>query len=195
MSMSIDVRSSDHMLVEPAQVAEVGPAAAASSVVDVLFPLVDDEEWPPYPAEMLDAVLIAHDLAEVHGVPWFVTNVSRGDIVKVRHDASATSAARSSCRGGHSTVHVMATSEDELAPIVASLDALGAVTAAAWCRRCSPSTFRKVAPWQRFSDVLSAANHSPAPTTVACEQHRPRAPRPAPILAPAFRADQLPQRG
>ena len=43
-------------------------------------------QWPPYPAETIEAVLIAHDLAEMQGVPWFVTNISRGDIVQVRHD-------------------------------------------------------------------------------------------------------------
>ena len=45
------------------------PGGGPGDVVDVLFPLVDDEEWPPYPAETIDAVLIAHDLAEIRGHP------------------------------------------------------------------------------------------------------------------------------
>ena len=76
-------------VVAPAMTAAAAPAesvASAGPLVDVLFPLVDDEEWPPYPAEMIEAVVIAHDLAEISGIPWFVTDVSRGDIVQVRHD-------------------------------------------------------------------------------------------------------------
>ena len=108
-----------------------------SELVDVMFPLVDDEEWPPYPAEMIDAVLIAHDLAEIRGIPWFVTNVSRGDIVQVRHDGIGYVGGAIVSRGGHSTVHVMATSEDELAPIVRASSGPGRATPqAAWCRRC-----------------------------------------------------------
>ena len=55
------------------------------------------------------------------GVPWFVTNVSRGDIVQVRHDGIGYVGGAIVSGGGHSTIHVMATTEDELAPIVASL--------------------------------------------------------------------------
>ena len=74
MSMSIDVRSADRAPEAPARLAHPRACPAApETVVDVLFPLVDDEEWPPYPAEMIDAVLIAHDLAEIRGIPWFVT--------------------------------------------------------------------------------------------------------------------------
>ena len=75
MSMSIDVRSADRAPGTPARLVAPSPCpvAAPETVVDVLFPLVDDEEWPPYPAETIDAVLIAHDLAEIRGIPWFVT--------------------------------------------------------------------------------------------------------------------------
>jgi Domain of unknown function (DUF4265) len=195
MSMSIDVRSSDQVLAEPARVAEGGPTAAASAVVDVLFPLVDDEEWPPYPAEMLDAVLIAHDLAEVRGVPWFVTDVSRGDIVQVRHDGIGYVGGAIVCRGGHSTVHVLATTEDELAPIVTSLEALGATTASG----LMPPMLTVDVPENRslaaVLEVLGAAESMTCGYTVACEQHRPRAPRPRPDLAPAARAGHSPQRG
>jgi hypothetical protein len=203
MSMSIDVRSTDHVLADPLRVAEGGPAAQATSVVDVLFPLVDDEEWPPYPAEMLDAVLIAHDLAEVRGVPWFVTNVSRGDVVRVRHDGIGYVGGAIVCRGGHSTVHVMATSEDELAPIVASLATLGAATASGLMPPMLTVDVPETCSLAAVLDVLSAAESMTCAYTVACEQHRPRAPRPRPDLAPAHhadlaaspRADHLSQRG
>ena len=106
MSMSTDVRSPDRH-ARDARRDHGGPpscpVAEPEPVVDVLFPLVDDEEWPPYPAEMIDAVLIAHDLAEIRGVPWFVTNVSRGDIVQVRHDGIGYVGGAIVSRGGHST--------------------------------------------------------------------------------------------
>ncbi len=114
--------------------AALTPTAAAAagtdpSVVDVLFPLIDDDEWPPCPAEQIEAVLISHDLAEIRGVPWFAANISRGDIVNVRHDGIGYVGGTVLSRGGHSTVHVMAASEVELAPIVEQLVALGAKTA------------------------------------------------------------------
>ena len=187
MSMSIDVRSSDHAERQPGRPATSGATAAGSSVVDVLFPLVDDEEWPPYPAEMVDAVLIAHDLAEVVGVPWFVTNLSRGDIVRVRHDGIGYVGGAIVCRGGHSTVHVMATSEDELAPIVASLDALGATTASGLVPPMLTVDVPESCSLAAVLDVLSAAESMTCAYTVACEQHRPRAPHP--------RADHLSKLG
>ncbi len=184
MSMSTEVRSSTQASSEPGRVAEVGTATAVSAVVDVLFPLVDDDEWPPYPAEMLDAVLIAHDLAEVRGVPWFVTNVSRGDIVKVRHDGIGYVGGAIVCRGGHSTVHVMATSEEELAPIVASLDALGATTASGLVPPMLTVDLPEQCSLPAVLDVLSAAESMTCAYTVACGQHR----------TPAPRADRLPSR-
>lgn len=174
MSMSLDVRSSGHLLAGATPVAEIGTATAASPVVDVLFPLVDDEEWPPYPAEMLDAVLIAHDLAEVRGVPWFATNISRGDIVKVRHDGIGYVGGTIVCRGGHSTVHVMATSEDELAPIVAGLTALGATTASGLVPPMLTVDVPESCSLPAVLDVLSAAESMTCAYTVACEQHRTR---------------------
>ena len=176
MSMSTDVRSSDQVLAQPDRVAAVGVAPAASAVVDVLFPLVDDEEWPPYPAEMLDAVLIAHDLAEVRGVPWFVTNVSRGDIVQVRHDGIGYVGDAIVCRGGHSTVHVLATTEGELAPIVVSLDALGVTTASGLVPPMLTVDVPENCSLAAVLEVLGAAESITCAYTVACEQHRPRTP-------------------
>lgn len=101
-------------------------AQADPAVVEVLFPLVDDEDWPPCPAETIDAVLIAHDLAEIAGIPWFVTNISRGDIVKVRCDGIGYVGGSLVSGGGHCTIHVMATTHTELAPLVRGLQSLGA---------------------------------------------------------------------
>ena len=54
MSMSTDVRSA-RPVARDARPARSHPSPCArwrpETVVDVLFPLVDDEEWPPYPAE------------------------------------------------------------------------------------------------------------------------------------------------
>jgi Domain of unknown function (DUF4265) len=109
----------------PAPVADGVDAA----LVDVMFPVVDDEQWPPYPAENVEAVLLAHDLAEIRSVPWFVTNLSRGDIVRVDHDGIGYVGRSVVSRGGRSTVHVLATDQGELAPLVEKLTALGAEVA------------------------------------------------------------------
>lgn len=183
MSMSTDVRFLEQSLLGPVRQAAVGVNAAASSVVEVLFPLVADEEWPPYPAEMLDAVLIAHDLAEVCGVPWFVTNVSRGDIVKVSRDGVGYVAGAVICRGGHSTVHVMATSQDDLVPVSASLRSLGAVTAGGLVPPMLTVDVPESCSMAAVLDILNAAESMTCAYTVACGQHR---------LA---RADRLPVGG
>lgn len=164
----------------PAQrpVAQETQPAPTEPVVDVMFPLVDDEEWPPYPAEMVDAALIAHDLAEIRGVPWFVTNLSRGDIVRVRHDGIGYVGGVIVSRGGHSTLHVMATTDAELIPVVEQLQALGAVTSSG----LEPPMLTVDVPENvSLDDVLAVMANAESLTcayTVACGQHRPRNPRP-----------------
>jgi hypothetical protein len=152
--------------------AETLPAAAPARVVDVMFPLIDDEEWPPYPAEMIDAVLIAHDLAEITGIPWFVTNVSRGDIVQVRHDGIGYVGGTIVSRGGHSTVHVMATSENELAPIVRRVRGLGAETASGLVPPMLTVDVPESSSLDQVLDVLTAAESPTCAFTVASRQHR-----------------------
>ena len=145
-------------------------------IVDVMFPLVDDEEWPPYPAEMVDAALIAHDLAEIRGVPWFVTNLSRGDIVRVRHDGIGYVGGAVISRGGHSTLHVMATTDAELVPVVEQLHALGAVSSSG----LEPPMLTVDVPESASLDdvvaVLAKAESLTCAYTVACGQHRSRRP-------------------
>lgn len=143
-------------------------------VVDVMFPLIDDEDWPPYPCEMLDAELIAHDLAEVRGVPWFVTNVSRGDIVKVRYDGIGYVGGVIVSRGGHSTVQVMATSEDELTPIVDRLAALGVGTHTGLVPPMLIVDVPETCSLAAVLEIMSEAESMTCAYTVACEQHRPR---------------------
>jgi hypothetical protein len=161
------------------------PGSVSGPLVDLMFPLVDDEDWPPYPSEMLTAELIAHDLAEVRGVPWFVTNLSRGDIVKVRYDGIGYVGGAIISRGGHSTVQVMAASEDELAPIAAQLDCLGATTATGLVPPMLTVDIPENCSLAAVLDVVSAAESMTCAYTVACQQHATRIPR----------ADQLPQRG
>ena len=147
-------------------------AAARPAVVEVLFPLVDDEEWPPYPAETIDAVLIAHDLAEVQGVPWFVTNISRGDIVKVRHDGIGYVGGPVISGGGHSTIHVMATTEAELAPIVQGLTALGATALSGLTPPMLTVDVAESIPLAGILDLLAAAESLTCAFNIACCQHR-----------------------
>jgi hypothetical protein len=154
------------------------PGAPVAPAIDVMFPLVDDDEWPPYPAEMIDAVLISHDLAEIQGVPWFVTNVSRGDIVKVRHDGIGYVGGTVVSRSGRSTLHVMATTDEELVPVVEQLHALGAQTASGLVPPMLAVDVPESASLDAVLKVLSAAESMTLAFTVACGQHRlPNAPR------------------
>ncbi len=162
-----------HHQAEPAPVP--GTAAAAvprDEVVDVLFPLVDDDEWPPYPAEQIDAVLLSHDLAEIRGVPWFVTNLSRGDIVKVRHDGIGYVGGTVVSRGGHSTVHVMATSMEEIAPIVDRLQALGTTCSSGLTPPMLTVDVPESCSLETVLDVLADAESMTCAHSVACRQHR-----------------------
>ena len=117
---------------------------ADDAVVDVMFPIVDDEQWPPYPAENVEAVLIAHDLAEIRSVPWFVTDrqprrhrAGRPRRHRLRRpDGGQPRRARRPCMCSPPT-------EDELAPIVAGAARRWAPRCSAGSsRRCSPSTCR-----------------------------------------------------
>ncbi len=181
MSLSIDSRSatpgSEPTGVASAAAALTPTAAAATgtdpSVVDVLFPLIDDDEWPPCPAEQIEAVLISHDLAEIRGVPWFAANISRGDIVNVRHDGIGYVGGTVLSRGGHSTVHVMAASEVELAPIVEQLVALGAKTAGGLTPPMLTVDIPESVALDPILDVLAAAESMTCAHSVACRQHRP----------------------
>jgi hypothetical protein len=147
-------------------------AASRPPVVDVLFPLVEDEQWPPYPAETVDAVLIAHDLAEVQGVPWFVTNISRGDIVRVRHDGIGYVGGAVISGGGHSTIHVMATTEAELAPLVEGLTALGATTLSGLTPPMLTVDVAESIPLAEILDLLVEAESLTCAFSIACCQHR-----------------------
>ena len=148
------------------------PRPAAQQSVDVMFPLMDDEEWPPYPAEMIEGDLLSHDLVEIVGVPWFVTGISRGDIVTVGQDGIGYVGAGVVSRGGHSTVHVMAGSMQEMAPIAAALRAVGATTRSGF----EPPILTVDVPPQCSLDavitVLDAAESLTCAYTVACRQHR-----------------------
>ena len=140
-----------------------------------MFPLIDDEEWPPYPAESVDAVLLAHDLAEIVGVPWFVTNLSRGDIVRVHHDGIGYVGGVIVSRGGHSTLHVMAATDDELAPVIRELTALGAdVRSGLEPPMLAVDVPENVSARTSRSSILTAAESMTCAFTVACNQHRAR---------------------
>ncbi len=155
----------------PGAASDADPQPAAE-IVDVLFPLVDDEQWPPYPAEQVDAVLLSHDLAEIRGVPWFATNLSRGDIVKVRHDGIGYVGGSVVSRGGHSTVHVMATSAAELAPVVERLRALGADTASGLTPPMLTVDVPETCSLEAVLDVLADAESMTCAHSVASRQHR-----------------------
>lgn len=175
MSMSTDVRP---IGVDTTRPPSIPRAAITQSVgterVDVLFPLVDEDEWPPYPAESVEAVLIAHDLAEIVAVPWFLTNLSRGDIVRVRHDGIGYVGGVVVSRGGHSTLHVMAAADDELAPVMHALAELGARVGSGLEPPMLAVDVPESASLDKIVRVLAAAESMTCAFTVACDQHRTR---------------------
>lgn len=176
MSMSADVRPVDAVATRSAitETVTITPGVEPERV-DVMFPLIDDEEWPPYPAENVEAVLLAHDLAEIVGVPWFITNLSRGDIVRVHHDGIGYVGGVIVSRGGHSTVHVMAASDDELAPVVRELIELGAQVNSGLE---PPMLAIDVPEYMSLTvavELLTAAESMTCAFTVACNQHQARA--------------------
>jgi len=171
--MSADVRPVDTS-VTPSVTESVPPVTLGteSALVDVMFPLIDDEEWPPYPAESVDAALIAHDLAEIVGVPWFATNLSRGDIVRVHHDGIGYVGGVILSRGGHSTVQVMAASDDELAPVVRDLIALGAQVNSGLEPPMLAIDVPEHVSLNVAIELLTAAESMTCAFTVASRQHR-----------------------
>jgi hypothetical protein len=175
MTMSADVRPTvvDATLSHTDSVPTLTPGGDPV-VVDVMFPLIDDDEWPPYPAESVDAVLIAHDLAEIVGVPWFVTNLSRGDIVRVHHDGIGYVGGVIVSRGGHSTLHVMAATDDELVPVVRELAALGADVRSGLEPPMLAVDVPESVSLNMAVRILTAAESMTCAFTVACDQHRAR---------------------
>jgi hypothetical protein len=165
--------------------APADPAAAAvqqpgtpASPVDVMFPLMDDEEWPPYPAEIVEADLLSHDLVEITGVPWFATDISRGDIVNVSQDGIGYVGGAVVSRGGHSTVHVMAGSQEEMAPIAAALQAVGADPHSGFVPPMLTVDVPPQCSLDAVLEVVSAAESATCAYSVANRQHRtPKADR------------------
>ncbi len=176
MTMSADVRTVDHVATRsaPAEPATITPGVEPGRV-DVLFPLIDDEQWPPYPAENVEAVLLAHDLAEIIGVPWFLTNLARGDIVRVHHDGIGYVGGVIVSRGGHSTVHVMAASQDELAPVIRELTASGAQVSSGLEPPMLAIDVPEYVSLDSVVKLLSAAESMTCAFSVACNQHQARA--------------------
>lgn len=175
MSMSTDVRAVGvDVTRSPGEQPDPVTERAGTEPVDVLFPLVDEDEWPPYPAESVEAVLIAHDLAEIVAVPWFLTNLSRGDIVRVRHDGIGYVGGVIVSRGGHSTLHVMAAGDDELVPVVRALADLGASVRSGLEPPMLAVDVPERASLSQVVQVLTAAESMTCAFTVACDQHRAR---------------------
>ena len=173
MSMSADVRPVDAVATRSAtsEAITITPSAEPERI-DVMFPLIDDEEWPPYPAENVEAVLLAYDLAEVVGVPWFITNLSRGDIVRVQHDGIGYVGGVIVSRGGHSTVHVMAASDDELAGVVRELTDLGAEVHSGLEPPMLAIDVPEYVSLNVVVNRLTAAESMTCAFTVACDQHQ-----------------------
>ncbi|MFD9121913.1 DUF4265 domain-containing protein [Streptomyces bottropensis] len=53
-----------------------------SDRVRVVFPLEQDEGWPPVASERLWAIPVGADLVRIDSVPWFVCDLALHDIVR-----------------------------------------------------------------------------------------------------------------
>lgn len=141
---------------------------------DVMLCLDSEEgaEWPPYPAETVAAELIGPGLAELTAAPWFATGVSCGDVVEVRHDGTGWVAGRVICRGGHSTVQMIAATNEELAPTIAALRTFGTVVREVFTPSMITVDIPEGVPLKPVLELLNAAETMTCAYTVACAQHR-----------------------
>jgi hypothetical protein len=106
--------------------AELKPDGTEPGHIEVMIPLPGDGEWPPYPAEIVMAVLRRPGAAELRGVPWFAEGLSRGDLVGIRHDGVGYVSTGLLRAGRNSTVQVVGATASDLAGVAAGLRALGA---------------------------------------------------------------------
>lgn len=146
----------------------------AGTVTDVMWCLDDDEgaEWPPYPAETIPAVLLAPGLAELTAAPWFATGISNGDVVEVRHDGSGWVGTRVIMRGGHSTVQMIAATEEELVPVTSALRTFGAQVRQIGTPCMIAVDIPEGVPLEPVIALLNGAESMTCAYTVACAQHR-----------------------
>ncbi|GGM06983.1 DUF4265 domain-containing protein [Nakamurella endophytica] len=94
--------------------------------VTVLFQLRPDDDWPPFLAEPLTGRLVTPFLVEITAAPRYAQGVSRGDVVAVSMDGANFVGRHVRTPGGHATVHVVAATDAELAPVREVLVDLGA---------------------------------------------------------------------
>lgn len=155
---------------------EAGTATSRPERVatEVMLCLDSEEgaEWPPYPAETVAAELIGPGLAELSVAPWFATGVSAGDVVQVRHDGTGWVAGRVVCRGGHSTVQMIAATNEELAPTIDALRAFGTVVREVNTPSMITVDIPEGVPLKPVIDLLNSAETMTCAYTVACAQHR-----------------------
>ncbi|MYZ34511.1 MULTISPECIES: DUF4265 domain-containing protein [unclassified Streptomyces] len=84
------------------------PENEANDRVRVLFPLEQDDGWPPVASERLWAIPVDVDLVRIDNVPWFVRDLSLNDIVRTRTDPrGALEAVRKISWSGNCTVRII----------------------------------------------------------------------------------------
>ncbi|MDX3641712.1 DUF4265 domain-containing protein [Streptomyces sp. MB09-02B] len=80
----------------------------ANDRVRVVFPLEQDQGWPPVASERLWAVPVDVDLVRIDSVPWFVCDLSLNDIVRTRTVAHGVlEAAEKVSWSGNCTVRII----------------------------------------------------------------------------------------
>jgi hypothetical protein len=132
----------------------------------------DGADWPPYPAETVAADLIGPGLAELTASPWFAVGVSSGDVVEVRHDGTGWVAGRVICRGGHTTIQMIAATNSELAPTIETLRTFGALVREVSTPSMITIDVSEGVPLRPILDLLNDAESMTCAYTVACAQHR-----------------------
>lgn len=60
--------------------------ATLAPAVQVLFDLPQEGDWPPVSSELVGALLVTHDTAELQEPPYFARHVAKGDLLRVRRN-------------------------------------------------------------------------------------------------------------
>jgi len=147
------------------------PHKGSNADLDVLFCLYTGDDWPPFPAETVTARLIDTFVVQVTGIPWFAYDIAVDDQVAVTHDGTSYIGRHVRRVGGHSTVRVVATTAEELAPVADALRALGATVVAAGDPTLLAVDVPPSVDLAAIRRTLTAAESLTCNYEVACDRH------------------------
>lgn len=86
----------------------------------------DEDDYPPVAAESLWGIHSNDGNYTIDNTPYYISGVSKGDAVEVKIVGKEIVAVRVVNQGGHSTIRVFASGDEERSEIIARLHQLGA---------------------------------------------------------------------